>query len=76
MTPSPVHAYYPSGMSTYEHLLTRSEVARIFRVAHSTVRNWERTGTLTPIKIAGIVRFRRSELEALIETGTKKRSTT
>jgi DNA-binding transcriptional MerR regulator len=59
-------------MSADEQLLTRSEVARLFRVAHSTVRNWERTGTLTPIKIAGIVRFRRTDIEALI-TGTKPR---
>jgi PTS system nitrogen regulatory IIA component len=49
-------------------LLTTQEVAEFLRVSRVTVVRWVRDGTLPGVKIGGVLRFRRSDIEALIPT--------
>ena len=49
-------------------LLTVDEVAEMLRVTARTVRTWTKAGTLRAVRIAGRVRYRRTTLEALIES--------
>lgn len=49
-----------------DELLTAREVAKTFRIHHSTVLRWARDGTLDAITIGKVVRFRRSDIEVLI----------
>jgi excisionase family DNA binding protein len=51
-------------------LMTITEVAELFVVCERTVRNWVKEGLLHPIKIGGSLRFRRSEIEALLNKPT------
>lgn len=52
-------------------LLTPAEVAVLFRVNPKTVTRWARNGRLTAIKtLGGHRRFRRSEVERLVEEST------
>lgn len=47
-------------------LLTVNEVAEYFGCNVSTIWRWAKNGTLSkPLKIAGITRWRRSDIEAL-----------
>lgn len=46
-------------------LMSQTEVAEFFGVTTRTVRTWDRQGELHPIRIAGTLRYRRSEVEAL-----------
>jgi len=43
-------------------LLTRKEVAAMWRVDVSTIRRWENLGRIKPIRILGTVRFTRAEV--------------
>lgn len=47
-------------------LLTRAEVAALFRVSPKTVGSWLAAGRLTAIKTPGYPRFRRSAVVALL----------
>lgn len=47
-------------------LLTVPEVAAFFRVSESTVNRWRQNKVLTGIKVGGSLRFRRSDVEALL----------
>jgi excisionase family DNA binding protein len=49
-----------------EELLTVEEVAKWLKVHRATVYRLIDAGTLTPVKFGGIVRFRASDLEAMI----------
>lgn len=49
-------------------LLTTSEVAELLRVHPSTVLRWCDEGLLTPVGPGRNKRFRRTEVEALIDT--------
>lgn len=45
-------------------LLTREEAAETFKVSIATIDNYRRQGLIVPCRIGGIVRFKRSELQA------------
>lgn len=47
-------------------LLTKSETADLLRVSVKTVERWEKDGILNPIRIARSVRYRRTDVQALI----------
>ena len=53
-----------------DELLTRREAARLARVSYNGIRNWERLGRLTPIRVMNgrveMVMYRKSEVEAVI----------
>ncbi len=49
-------------------LLTRAEVAAYFRVAPSTVSRWVADGALTPFRLNGVIRFKRDDVERLLES--------
>jgi predicted DNA-binding transcriptional regulator AlpA len=55
-------------MPTPNGLMTAPEVAAYFGCNVSSVWRWTRNGVLPkPVKIAGLTRWRRSEIEALTE---------
>ena len=48
--------------------LTADEVAEYFKIAHSTLRQWQKRGILHPIYVTGRIRmFDRKEILHLIE---------
>jgi excisionase family DNA binding protein len=47
-------------------LLTEAETAEYLRVSTRTIRTWRAQGILPAVKIAGVVRYRRSAVEQLI----------
>jgi DNA-binding transcriptional MerR regulator len=52
-------------------LLTRREVADIFRVTTHTIRMWELRDLIPTIRQnARVIRYRRSDVEKLIEEGS------
>jgi excisionase family DNA binding protein len=50
-------------------LLTSREVAELFRVSTETIYRWGRQGTLDPVTVGGTIRFRRTDVEALLASG-------
>lgn len=50
-----------------EELLTGQEVAKLFRVHLSTVLRWAKAGDLPAVKVGGVVRFRRSDIDRLVQ---------
>jgi excisionase family DNA binding protein len=50
-----------------ERLLKVGDVAQILRVAPITVKRWAREGVLPHVKFPRAVRFRRDDLEKVIE---------
>jgi excisionase family DNA binding protein len=46
--------------------MTTQEVADLFRVSTMSVYRWAKDGTLQAITIGGTVRFRRSDVDALL----------
>ena len=48
-----------------EKLLTVDDVARLFQVSADTVYRWKRSGWLPGTKVAGTIRFRREDVDAL-----------
>ncbi len=56
-----------------EVLLTPAEVAKLFRVNPKTVTRWAKAGKLTAIRtLGGHRRYRKSEVQALLEIDAKK----
>lgn len=51
-------------------LMTADEVAKAFRVSDQTVYRWGETGKLDQIRIGKTIRFRRSDVEALLAPAT------
>ena len=47
-------------------LLTVRQTMDLLRVARSTIYRWEQSGVLVPVRIGGIVRYRRDDLERLL----------
>ena len=47
-------------------LLTKHDAATLLRMSVRTVERMAANGTLTPVKVAGSVRFRRSDLDAYV----------
>jgi excisionase family DNA binding protein len=55
------------GSTPLPELMTMTEVAEALRVSVQSVSRWSKDGTLPSIQIgAGTVRFRRSDVEALL----------
>jgi excisionase family DNA binding protein len=50
-------------------LLTRREVADLFRVSSVTVLRMERAGKLAPVRVGRQVRYRETEVRRLMEVG-------
>ncbi len=54
-----------------KEMLTRKEVADLFKVNLSTIHNWCKKGKLKPYGIGNRVYFRRSEVESSLRPLTK-----
>ena len=53
-------------------LLTRPELADIFKVSLPTIHRWEKLGKLHAVRLgAGSVRYRREEVDAFLERAGK-----
>ncbi len=50
-----------------DQLLTTAEVCEIFRCSERSVNRMVADGILNPLRLRGLVRFRQSELDELIE---------
>ncbi len=60
-----------------EHLMTRSQVACLFRVTSSAVATWARRGRLPEVRDeTGRPRYRRADVEALFRSGFRHRTAT
>ena len=58
---------------TTDELLTRKDVASLFKISLVSVYEWSKKGILKPHKIGSRVRFKRSEvMAAMIEMETQK----
>jgi predicted site-specific integrase-resolvase len=70
MVPVPV----PSGCAR-EDLMTRRQVASLFRVTSAAVASWARRGRLPEVRDeAGKPRYRRADVETLFSSGMKRRT--
>lgn len=49
-----------------ERLLTTVDVARVLRCSIQTVRRYERLGQLQSVRVGGLLRFRRQDVQRLI----------
>ena len=59
----------------HEVLLTPAEVASLFRVDPKTVTRWAKAGKLTAVRtLGGHRRYRKSEVQSLLNLNTKERS--
>lgn len=47
-------------------MMTTAEVAERLRVSTQTVSRWAKSGTLMSVRIGGVLRFRRSDIDALV----------
>ena len=57
-----------------EDLMTRSQVASLFRVTSAAVASWARRGRLPEVRNeAGRPRYRRADVEALFRSGMRWR---
>jgi predicted site-specific integrase-resolvase len=57
-----------------EDLLTRRQVASMFRVTSAVVASWARRGRLPEVRNeAGRPRYRRADVEALFQSGVRRR---
>lgn len=56
-------------------LLTATEVAKAFRVDPSTVIRWAQDGTIPAIRVGGVWRFRRADVEQLLTPVTPDEAT-
>jgi len=61
-------------LEQHHQLLRTSEAAPILRVQPQSMRRWAcfKTGPLTPVKVAGRLLWRASDIKRLIESGQKK----
>jgi len=62
-----------SGSHVTEDLMTRRQVASLFRVTSSAVAGWTRRGRLAEIRDeAGRPRYRRADVEALLRSDRER----
>jgi MerR HTH family regulatory protein len=58
-----------------EHLMTRHEVASLFRVTSALVAQWARRGRLSEVRDqAGRPRYRRADVEEILRRGFRPRT--
>jgi predicted site-specific integrase-resolvase len=63
-----------TGNRVGEDLMTRRQVASLFRVTSAVVATWARRGRLPEVRNeAGRPRYRRADVEALFQSGVKRR---
>ena len=62
-TPPPAPAARPV---EEDGLMTRKEVCKLLHVTTPTVWKWGNTGKLTPVRVDGMVRYRRADVLSLI----------
>ena len=68
MTPgTPKAGRSPLSASQGLSLMTSEQVADLMGVSITTVRRWERSGTLPGVRIGRLIRFRAADVEALID---------
>lgn len=59
----------------HEDLMTRRQVASLFRVTSAAVASWARRGRLPEVRDeAGKPRYRRADVETLFRNGTSRRT--
>ena len=64
-----------TGNRVDEDLMSRRQVAYLFRVTSSAVAIWARRGRLSEVRDeAGKPRYRRAEVEALMRRGLRRRT--
>jgi predicted site-specific integrase-resolvase len=64
-----------AGKHADEELMTRRQVAYLFRVTSSAVAIWARRGRLPEVRDeAGKPRYRRADVEALLRRGLRRRT--
>mgnify|MGYP002349820423 CR=1 FL=1 len=61
-----LHLEQVNSEQTTETYLTEDEVKQMLDVSHSTLWRWQKQGYLSPVKIGRKNRYRKSEIEALI----------
>lgn len=54
-------------------LLDHSEVMKIFSIGIRTLAEWRSKGTLPYVKIGGVVRYRISDIQSLLNTNLKSK---
>ena len=70
MTPTAI-----TGNCMDEDLMTRRQVAYLFRVTSATVAVWARRGRLPEVRNeTGKPRYRRADVEALMRSGWRRRT--
>jgi predicted site-specific integrase-resolvase len=63
----------PTGTHADEDLMTRRQVAYLFRVTSAAVASWARRGQLVEVRNqAGRPRYRRADVEALFRRGARR----
>ena len=55
-----------------DELMSRRDVAQLFRCSPMTIIRWEEAGILTPVKLGKLVRYRRVDIAAYIALNTRK----
>ena len=60
-------------MEQTDELLTVDDVSRILKVTVPTVYAWRYSGRIPYIKINGAVRFKRCDLDRMIQEGARKK---
>jgi predicted site-specific integrase-resolvase len=64
-----------TGNGMGEDLMTRRQVASLFRVTSAAVASWARRGRLPEVRNeAGLPRYRRADVEALFRSGLRWRA--
>jgi excisionase family DNA binding protein len=58
-----------TGSEYEESFLTVAEVAELLRLNQQTVRNWIDAGSLPAVRVGRRVRIKRSDLDAVVESG-------
>ena len=51
-----------------EQTMTRQEVAAVFKVSLKTLQRWEEAGLLVPFRVGVNVRYRREDVQAVIDS--------
>lgn len=65
----------PTGNDIQEDLMTRKQVAYLFRVTSAAVATWARRGRLPEVRNQdGRPRYRRTDVEALFRSGFRRRA--
>lgn len=59
-------------MDKEKEYLTEIQVQELLQVSHTTIHRWEKSGVLVPVKIGRMKRYKRSDINKLINESQKK----